>query len=124
MLALTSSATQAQPQDQCLAAAHNTLEINECLISRLKETERDLDAVYKRVITHLSKADLHGHVHYSEAKQELARAQRAWIRYRDSDCKAVYALAVGASMRGQLSLRCRQSRAEQRIKELEQFLEP
>ena len=101
-----------------------TLEINECLSREVKAVDTKLNEVYQHVLREFSKQDLYGHVHYSEAKQNLIEAQRAWIKYREKDCDAVYALAIGASMRGQLALQCNRSRTEQRIRELEQFLDP
>lgn len=101
-----------------------TLEINECLLAEYKEIDAKLNATYQRVMRELSKPDVPGHINYEEAKENLIQAQRAWITYRDKDCFAVYALSVGASMRGQLSLQCKRSRTEQRIRELEEFLAP
>lgn len=99
-----------------------TLEINECLFAEFKEVDAKLNATYQRVLREFSKPDMPGHIHFSEAKESLVESQRAWIKYRDKDCYAVYALAVGASMRGQLSLQCKKNRTVQRIKELEEFL--
>ncbi|HWR77330.1 MAG TPA: lysozyme inhibitor LprI family protein, partial [Thiobacillus sp.] len=96
-----------------------TLEINDCLLAEYNEADAKLNATYQRVMRGFSKPDQPGHIHYAEAKENLIEAQRAWIKYRDKDCYAVYALAVGASMRGQLSLQCKRGRTEQRIKELE-----
>ena len=101
-----------------------TLEIHDCLHAKLKKTEATLNATYQRALREFSKPDIPGSIHFSEAKRDLIEAQRAWVTYREKDCSAVYALAVGGSVRGQLSLECMQDRTEQRIRELEQFLEP
>jgi uncharacterized protein YecT (DUF1311 family) len=50
-------------------------------------------------------------------------AQRAWTTYREKDCRALYALSVGGSIRGQVFLECMQRHTEQRIEELKQLLD-
>ena len=117
------SSTLTQAEVNCDSPA-TTLEIDGCLQVKLKQTEAKLNATYQRVIHALSKPDMRGIIHYAEAKQDLIKAQRAWITYREKDCSAVYALAVSGSIRGQLFLECMQKRTEQRIEELERFLEP
>lgn len=120
----TPTSDSTKPAELNCDSPGTTLEINECLLREVKAVDAKLNETYQRVLKEFSKPDVPGHIHYSEAKSDLIEAQRAWIKYRDKDCNAVYALAVGASMRGQLSLQCTRSRTEQRIKELEQFLEP
>jgi uncharacterized protein YecT (DUF1311 family) len=110
-------------QTDCDSPA-TTLESNACLETALKEAEARLNATYQSVIRALSQPDLPGLVHYADAKQDLIKAQRAWVTYREKDCSAVYALAVGGSMRGQIYLDCMQRRTDQRIRELEKILEP
>jgi uncharacterized protein YecT (DUF1311 family) len=59
-----------------LAFLHNTARL-ECIAAEMKIQDRTLNAVYKQA---LSKMD-------AEEKGKLVPAQRAWILYRDADCK-------------------------------------
>ena len=59
------------------------------------------------------------------ADDALVRArQRAWIEFRDADCDAAYEYYAGGTMRNLVHIGCMQKRAEQRIKELDDFLGP
>ena len=58
---------------------------------------------------------------YSEMKKKLIVAQRAWVKFREADCAAVYAKSASGTMRTGLFIGCMQSHAEQRIKTLEAY---
>ena len=55
-----------------------TSEVSMCLAEALEEQDSLLNATYLRNIEHTEK----------ETREELRKAQRAWIRYRDSACEA------------------------------------
>lgn len=100
--------------------ATNTLDMNECAAVEQKAVESRLNGVYQRVMKELDKPgeDLEK---YSEVRKKLLEAQRAWIRFRQADCDAMYAHYSGGSMRNLVYLDCMRSRAEKRIKELEEY---
>lgn len=101
--------------------AMNTMDMNDCAAIEQKAVEVRLNEVYQRVMKELDKPDEELEK-YAEVKKKLLEAQRAWVRFRQSDCDAQYAYYMGGSMRNLVYLGCMQSRAETRIKELEEYL--
>jgi uncharacterized protein YecT (DUF1311 family) len=92
--------------------AVSTPEINECASIEQKKVEDKLNKVYQRVIKSVDKA---------EAKKSLVEAQRAWVKFREADCNAVYQKWIDGTIRGVMFTGCMQNRAETRIKELEDY---
>lgn len=101
--------------------ATSTVDMNTCAKQVQEKTEKELNVVYKKVMESLSRPDTE-YDKPSEAKAALRNAQRAWIKFREADCKAVYIQNQGGTIRTLAHLNCMQSRAEQRIKELNDFI--
>lgn len=89
----------AQPPNPC-ASASNTLEINECAQKELKAKDGELNKAYQALLKSLSPSMQGDTTDYAAVKRELAEAQRAWIKYRDSDCGAKYKFWEDGSIRG------------------------
>lgn len=100
--------------------ATTTVDIDECAAQEQKQVEAKLNTVYQRVIKKLDKPDADGES-YSEMKTSLIAAQRAWIKFRDADCKAVYTRYASGTIRTAMFIGCMQSHTEQRIRELEEY---
>jgi uncharacterized protein YecT (DUF1311 family) len=98
----------------------NTNTINECALIEQKQVEAKLNAVYQRVMKHLGQPDSETDK-YAETKAALLAAQRAWVKFREADCHAMYLHYQGGTIRGVIYITCMQSHAESRIKELERF---
>lgn len=96
--------------------------MEECKKRTLEKTEVTLNKLYKRVIQALSKRDS-ADAQNSETRELLIEAQRAWVSFRDKDCKAAYTYFAAGTIRNIAFLDCMQSRAEQRIKELKAYAE-
>jgi uncharacterized protein YecT (DUF1311 family) len=93
----------------------STPEMNECGALEVKAADARLNATYQRVLKAFSdKED-------AQVKSMLVNAQRAWIRFREADCNAVYEKWSGGTIRGVMFTGCMRARAEQRIKELDDF---
>lgn len=99
--------------------AVTTPDMNECAAIDQKKADARLNQVYQRVLKSLE-PDAGG----AETKKKLVEAQRAWIKFRDADCAAVYQQHIDGTIRNMMHHGCMQARTEQRIKELKQFLEP
>jgi uncharacterized protein YecT (DUF1311 family) len=54
-------------------------------------------------------------------KKSLIAAQRAWVKFREADCNAVYEQWKTGTIRTVMFIECMQKRAETRIKELEEY---
>lgn len=100
--------------------AMTTLEINVCASIEQKKIEAKLNKVYQRVLKSLDQPDSPG-ASYSEMRKSLVAAQRAWIKFREADCDAVYQKHAGGTIRTVMFIGCMQAHAEQRIKNLEDY---
>ncbi|MDT1011686.1 lysozyme inhibitor LprI family protein [Plesiomonas shigelloides] len=116
------SATASAPEQDCGNAA-NTLEINACLQKQQEQTEAQLNQVYREVLAQIS-AESAQPDSPAQMKQQFIAAQRAWISFREKDCQAVYTFWSQGTIRNAMYLGCMRSRAEQRIKELQEYTQP
>lgn len=110
------------PEQDCGNAA-NTLEINACLQKQQAQTEAQLNQVYREVLAQIS-AESAQPGSPAQMKQQFIGAQRAWISFREKDCQAVYTFWSQGTIRNAMYLGCMRSRAEQRIKELQEYTQP
>lgn len=108
--------------DPC-ATVRNTIEINACANQSFKATEAELNAMYKKVLDSLSAPNLKSE-QALEMKRLLVQAQRAWVSYRENDCKAWWTLHQDGTSRTAEHLGCLESRAKQRIEQLRQWAQP
>ncbi len=102
--------------------AISTPDLNTCAKQDQKEVEAELNTVYKEVIRSLSGPDTELEKP-SEVKSALIKAQRAWVKFREADCNAVYLKHMSGTIRTVMYIGCMQSHAEQRIKALKNFSE-
>ena len=102
--------------DACMRG--NTLEINDCLQELSSRTDANLNAAYTARLNAISKPK-DQFIDYPAVRRLLKEAQRAWIKFREKDCMAVYKLNEAGSSRNIEHLTCLISRTEQRIKELQ-----
>lgn len=100
--------------------ASNTIEINECASIEQKKGETRLNAVYQRVMKYLDKQIADGDLDKA-SKTTLIEAQRAWIKFREADCNAVYQYHIAGTIRGVMSINCMKTHTERRIKDLEEY---
>ncbi|MEJ8678797.1 lysozyme inhibitor LprI family protein [Plesiomonas shigelloides] len=116
------SAAASAPEQDCGNAA-NTLEINACLQKQQEQMEAQLNQVYREVLAQIS-AESAQPDSPAQMKQQFIAAQRAWISFREKDCQAVYTFWSQGTIRNAMYLGCMRSRAEQRIKELQEYTQP
>lgn len=57
----------------------------------------------------------------SDLKKQLIDAQRVWVKFREADCQAIYTLWSDVTIRNAMYIECMSTRAQQRIKELNEF---
>ena len=99
--------------------AMTTPDMNECAAIDQKKADARLNQVYQRVLKSLE-PDAGG----AETKKKLVEAQRAWVKFRDADCAAVYQQHIDGTIRNVMHHGCMRARTEQRIKELNEFSQP
>ena len=93
--------------------AVSTPEINECAAAEQKKIEEQLNKTYQDALKRLADD--------KATRTALVTAQRAWVKFREADCKAVYQRSIGGTIRTVMYLGCMQNRAETRIKELQDY---
>ncbi len=105
------------------ANAITTPDINECVAIEKDKVEVKLNETYQRVLAFLDNSDPLIKEDAAKAKMKLKEAQRAWITFREADCDAVYAYNASGTIRTVMWIGCMQTHAEQRIAELNSFME-
>lgn len=118
--ALLSSLLFATAAHALCGQANTTLEIETCLGKQQKKVEARLNGVYQRVLKGLDQPDTEFEK-YSEMKRALVEAQRAWVKFREADCKAGLLRDASGSLRNANFIGCMQGHAERRIKDLDAY---
>ncbi len=88
------------------------IDIQECLSRKAKTADWALNETYRFLIEHSDKGRIF----------ELRRSQRAWVQFRDANCRLASDRARGGTMSGSLYAKCLEQMTLERTKELEQYL--
>ncbi|MFI8416290.1 lysozyme inhibitor LprI family protein [Serratia sp. NPDC078593] len=110
LLATTSAALA---QEDC-GAKNNQMEMNQCASEAYKHADAELNRVYKQVQARL-KTD-------ASTGKLLINAQRAWIGYRDAECKLSASGTEGGSIYSFLLSSCLTDATQRRIDDLKGYL--
>jgi uncharacterized protein YecT (DUF1311 family) len=87
--------------------------MNICASNAYQKSDEQLNDLYKQVVGRLSG---------NRATLELFNsAQRAWIAFRDSECKFVGAGYEGGSIQGMVLSNCLQALTELRVEDFRRF---
>ncbi|BAF71699.1 lysozyme inhibitor LprI family protein [Sulfurovum sp. NBC37-1] len=84
----------------------------QCAYSEYDYWDKKLNSLYRQVKNKLPKEEIHN----------LVTAQRAWIKFRDTECYLEAYEMRGGSAEKQLNIGCKISMTEKRVKELYSFL--
>ena len=95
----------------CQAKAVSTFEVTECMYNEYVPQDNRLNAIYKKLNTQVS----------TERKTQLIEAQRAWVKYRDTNCM-FYANPEGGTAATISSNLCILDMTVQRANELDKFV--
>ena len=92
----------AKAADPC-ANAISTIQINKCLETRHAARDKALNAAYQDLLKRLVPTDRLDKTDFPRARKHLVDAQRAWITFRDEDCKGRLVIyeAGSSTMQGQ-----------------------
>jgi uncharacterized protein YecT (DUF1311 family) len=104
--------------DPC-ATQDNTIQINECLAATHAARDKALNAAYQDLLKRLVPADRFDTTDYPRARKHLIDAQRAWISFRDNDCKGRLVLYEAGTIRGAVYAGCLIEHTEQRTRALQ-----
>lgn len=105
-------ASSARAED-CSNAATQT-DMNSCAEGALKNTDAELNNVYREIIARLKGND--------ETKQLLIASQRIWLQFRDAECAFATNAAKQGSIYPMLVQNCRRDMTQDRVKALKVYL--
>ena len=100
----------------------NTAEINQCAQQALERKDKELNVTYQALLKSLELPGKADAIDYAGTRRLLQQAQRAWVQFRDNDCKAKYTLNAGGTVRDIVALGCQIEHTEQRTKQLRDWL--
>ena len=86
----------------------------------LDAADAKLNSAYRNLLKILDNPPEGMAEHHKQAKKSVVQAQRAWLRFRDLDCSAVFDIADGTS-KNPLSISCEAEHALLRAKQLEEM---
>jgi len=99
--------------------SNNDQEVYTCAQNNRNETELDLNKEYKLAKTRVETLFKGDNKELSQYMDTLTEAQRAWLKYRENDCKlASYAADKGSDLSDANINMCTSELNEQRIKKL------
>lgn len=119
-LLLLSGAVFAQAPEPC--RTRTTIEINQCAQQALARKDKELNVAYQALLKSLDPSGKSEQVDYAGTRRLLQQAQRAWVQFRDNDCKAKYTLNAGGTVRDIVALSCQIEHTEQRTKQLKEWI--
>lgn len=103
-----------------------TVGMVDCITTETDAWDAILNDEYKATMEQLRDADATGDIAAPDLTRvaTLREAQRAWIAFRDAECRAQYALWGGGTLRQVVGANCVMSETAERAIELRQMREP
>lgn len=106
------------------ANAQTQADMNQCAYEDFEKADAELNTVYKDAMAAARANDKQAaemNDNYVGAVEELKKAQRAWIDYRDGHCDGMSREALGGSMQPMLISGCQTGMTQARTKELREL---
>jgi len=115
---LASLPARADPPIDC-DNARNTIENNYCAEQALDAADQKLNEVYEKVLAHISESGSDEPYDSKSWEKTMREAQRAWIAFRDADCKGAVPMEwSGGTATSAAVLGCMTQKTETRAHEL------
>jgi uncharacterized protein YecT (DUF1311 family) len=122
-VAFASPALSAEDDIDC-DNANSTVEMNFCADKDFAAADRALNAAYRSVLTDAKKRDVEPPYDAKHFEDALRASQRAWVAYRDADCKDLVAQEwSGGTGTTSAVLGCMTEKTKQRTKDLKERFE-
>jgi len=96
------------------ANANDQATMNQCAGQDFKAADKELNTVYQQITARLK--------NNPDGKKLLVSAQRAWIGFRDTECKFSASGVAGGSVYPLIYSNCMTSMTKTRVEALKQFL--
>jgi uncharacterized protein YecT (DUF1311 family) len=124
------SAIQEPAAGPC-AKAETQFEMNQCTAAGFHESDQLLNQVYGRIVTSLEKdmdqaqkQKMQDQVAFNRTiLDNLKKAQRAWLAYRDLHCAAAKQIYEGGTIAPAIEMSCLRKVTDHRIEELQDTYE-
>lgn len=103
---------------------YDTAAIVSCLQLDFEAEDRRLNDRYRRLAAMMRASDVSAASDATPAigEQRLREAQRAWIRFRDAECRLTGHAMIGGSQAAILEAGCRTARTRERVGQLDNLL--
>jgi uncharacterized protein YecT (DUF1311 family) len=103
--------------------AMSTYEINFCADKDLAKADAALNAIYQKALAKIAESDQEKPYDAKSWEAALRESQRAWVAFRDADCKGLVPMAwAGGSGTSMEVLGCMTAKTDARTKELKERL--
>lgn len=111
---------QAAPEPDCKAPVTQS-DMNECAARDSQAADKDLNAQYKQTREAVRNLDRDLDDALKGAEKALVEAQRAWVTFRDADCRLQGFQARGGTMEPLLVSSCLADKSRERTKQLKEL---
>lgn len=116
VLALSFAACGAQAaQPVSCDNATTQAEMNQCSHEAYQATDAELNTTYEKLMARLQKDPARA--------ENLRKAQRAWIGFRDAECGFVSAGTTGGSAQPLVTAQCLEQQTRRRVETLESYMQ-
>ena len=100
--------------EECGGESSTQGDMNDCFGRRFAKTEAELNKKYKRIMACLGQS--------SDEAKPLIEAQRAWLKFRDAECRFQSAGSDESSVQPMVVSICMESLSGERIKDFDKYL--
>ena len=129
--AVLSAQQTSEPQNPCEERPVSQRQMNDCATFEYRRTDALLNRVYSKAVQYMAddlaraqKARDQRQMKYEQtAETSLKEAERAWLSYRDIQCKAAGQQYEGGSMSPMIYSQCLTTLTEHRIADLRSIYE-
>lgn len=122
VLPLPAQAQEDAPELDC-DNAQTQVEMTGCASQDFDEADAALNAQYKKTRAAMRQMDADFEADQRGAEEQLLKAQRAWVDYRDGQCAAYGFQAHMGTMEPMLIYQCQAELTRSRTKELKELAE-
>ena len=113
LLAFSTAFHRSAQAQEC--ADQTQMGLDQCAGAAYKKTDAQLNKIYGQITARLKDAP--------DTKAQLVTAQKAWIAFRDAECKFLAGNAEGGSIYPMLVTQCRADLTQKRVDDLAPLLE-
>lgn len=103
-------AAPASPVGDCYAKAQTQADLNACSAENLKRADAQLSELYRQILVRLSGDQ--------PAQAALTKAQRAWLDFRDQECRFITLRTADGSIHPMMLNECRARITRNRVSDL------